>query len=54
MGAFGQHGFNEAAGEQPGHLPRRQDEYRQGVGIFDGKQKTLHRRIIIAYAVVQA
>jgi hypothetical protein len=54
MGAFGQHGCDEADGEPPGHLPRRQDEYSQGVGICDGMQKTLHRRIIVASAVVQA
>src|SRR5436309_2867520 len=53
-GAFGQHGFDEVDGEHARHLPRRQDERGQGVGVFDRVQKTLHSWIIVAYAVVKA
>jgi hypothetical protein len=53
-GTFGQHGFDEVNGEHTGHLPRRQDYRGQGVGVFDRAQQTLHRAIIVAYAVVKA
>ena len=53
-GAFSQHGFDEVDSERAGHLPRRQDQRGQGVGVFDRTQKTLHSGIIVAYAVVKA
>jgi hypothetical protein len=53
-GTFGEHGFDEVDGEYAGHLPRRQDERGQRVGIVDRAQQTLHRGIIVAYAVVKA
>ena len=53
-GTFGQHGLDEVDGEHAGHLPRRQDERGKGVGVFDRAQQTLHRGIIVAYAVVKA
>jgi len=51
-GTFGQHGFDEVDGEHASHLPRRQDQCGEGGGVFDRAPKTLHRWIIIAYAVV--
>ena len=53
-GAFGEHGFDEVDSEHAGHLPRRQDQRGEGVGVFDRAQKTLHSGIIVAYAVVKA
>jgi hypothetical protein len=53
-GTFGQHGFDEVDGEHAGHLPRRQDEGGQGLGVVDRAQQTLHRGIMVAYAVVKA
>jgi hypothetical protein len=43
---------DEVDGEHAGHLPRRQDQGGEGVGVFDCAQKALHRWIIVAYAVV--
>jgi len=51
---LGEHGFDEVDGEYAGYLPRREDQRSEGVGVCDCAQKTLHRRIIIAYAVAQA
>jgi len=53
-GSFDQHGFDEVDGQHAGHLPRRQDQVGEGVGVFDRAQKTLHSWIIVAYAVVKA
>jgi hypothetical protein len=53
-GTFGQHGFDEVNGEHAGHPPRRQDYRGKGGGVFDRTQQTLHRGIIVAYAVVKA
>jgi hypothetical protein len=54
MGAFGQHCFNQVDGEDARHLPRCQGQLGEGGGVFQHVQKTLHRRIIVAYAVAQA
>jgi hypothetical protein len=54
LGTFGQHGFDEVDGEHAGHLPCRQDYRGKGVGVVDRAQQTLHRGIIVAYAVVKA
>ena len=52
-GPFGQHGFDEVDREDTGDLPRGQDQRGEGGGVFDRTQQTLHRRIIMAYAVVR-
>jgi hypothetical protein len=43
--------FDEADGQNTGDLPRSEDERREGAGVFHHAQQTLHRRIIMAYAV---
>jgi hypothetical protein len=54
MGALGEHGFDQVDREDAGDLPRRQDQRGEGASIFHRAQKTLHRRIIVAYAVAEA
>ena len=51
---LGEHGFDEVDGERAGHLPCCQDQRGEGGSVFDRAQKTLHRWIIVAYAVVKA
>ena len=37
-GSFIQHGFDKVDGKHAGHLPRRQDQCGEGVGVFDRAQ----------------
>jgi hypothetical protein len=46
--------FNQLDGQDTGHLPRRQDQGREGAGVFQHAEEILHRRIIVAYAVHKA
>jgi len=51
---LGEHSFDEADREYTAHLPRGQEQRGEGRGVFERTQQTLHNRIIVAYAVVQA
>ena len=51
---LGEHGFDEVDGKRTGHLPSRQHQRGECLCLLDRSQKTLHRRIIVTYAVVQA
>jgi hypothetical protein len=38
MGPLGKHGFDEVDGEHTGHLPRRQDQRREGESVVERAQ----------------
>jgi hypothetical protein len=52
--SLSEHGFDQMHREDASDLPRRQDQCGEGGGLFHRTQQILHRRIIIAYAVVKA
>ena len=53
-GAFGQHRFDKAYGEDTRQRPYRQDQLWECAGLFNRTEQTLHEGIIIAYAVAEA
>jgi hypothetical protein len=38
-------------GHKTSDLPRRENQRREGAGVFEHAEEMLHRRIIVAYAV---
>jgi hypothetical protein len=53
-GAFVAHRFDDAYRDLAGSRPRSQEHLGERQGFFQGTQRTLHARIIMTYALVEA
>jgi hypothetical protein len=53
-GTFGQHVLDNMDHQHAGQLPCGDEQFGQCDSLFNGAHKTLHRRVIVAYAVGEA